>query len=178
MTGLLFGLSNVITLSLLHPLNKTPVQNWTFEKEPVIRIGRSTDNDVILYSAVVSRHHVEIHRTENGWEIKSLGTNGTYLDGKRITQVPAQNGLIIRLARSGPNIQIQMAEEKRNPLQELLESHARMAESFTTVESPSIETQPTGVSLSHPTGTVGPASDAESGSPTAGQLSNDQTHYS
>lgn len=105
----------MITLSLLHPLNKTPVQHWTFEKETVIRIGRSTDNDVVLYSAVVSRHHVEMRLAESGWEIINLGTNGTYLEGKRITQVPAQDGIVIRLARSGPNIQIHMGDSAPKP---------------------------------------------------------------
>lgn len=104
----------MITLSLLHPINKTPVQNWTFETESVIRIGRSTDNDVILYSAVVSRHHVELRQTEQGWLVMSLGTNGTYLEGKRIEQVPVEDGLIIRLARSGPNIQINLAQQDRS----------------------------------------------------------------
>lgn len=101
----------MITLSLLHPLNKTPVQHWTFEQEPVIRIGRSTDNDVILYSAVVSRHHVEICKVDNGWDVRNIGTNGTYLNGKRINQVHAEDGLVIRLARSGPNIQINLAQQ-------------------------------------------------------------------
>jgi len=110
----------VITLSLLHPLHKTPVQHWTFEVEPVIRIGRSSDNDVILYSAVVSRHHVEIYRTQDGWEIKSLGTNGTYLEGKRITQAPVEDGIVIRLARSGPNIQIHTSPEQSSALKALL----------------------------------------------------------
>ncbi|MBD1916386.1 MULTISPECIES: FHA domain-containing protein [Cyanophyceae] len=110
----------MITLSLLHPLHKTPVQSWSFDQESVIRIGRSTDNNVVLYSAVVSRHHVEIHRTEAGWAVKSIGTNGTYLDGRRITEVAVEDGLVIRLARSGPNIQIHMSEEKRDPLKELL----------------------------------------------------------
>ncbi len=110
----------MITLSLLHPLHKTPVQSWSFDQESVIRIGRSTDNNVVLYSAVVSRHHVEVHRTDNGWAVKSIGTNGTYLDGRRITEVPVEDGIIIRLARSGPNIQIHMSEEKRDPLKELL----------------------------------------------------------
>ncbi|MEO1123010.1 MAG: FHA domain-containing protein [Cyanobacteria bacterium J06639_16] len=103
----------MITLSLLHPLNKTPLQHWTFEKESTICIGRSTDNDVILYSAVVSRHHVELRPTERGWDVVSIGTNGTYLEGKRITQVPAEDGIVIRLARSGPNIQIRLGAEGR-----------------------------------------------------------------
>lgn len=115
----------MITLSLLHPLHKTPVQHWSFDQEPVIRVGRSSDNNVILYSAVVSRHHVEIHRTDHGWRVKSLGTNGTYLDGKRIDEIPVEDGIIIRLARSGPNIQIHTTTEKRDPLQELLSGRRR-----------------------------------------------------
>ncbi|NEO09856.1 MAG: FHA domain-containing protein [Moorea sp. SIO1F2] len=100
-----------ITLTLLHPLQSVPVQSWPFETESVIRIGRSTDNHVILYSAVVSRHHVELRRNPNGWEIISLGANGTYMDGKRITQMPVIHGMIIRLASSGPKIQIHINRE-------------------------------------------------------------------
>ncbi len=103
----------MITLTLLHPVQATPVQSWTFEQESVLRIGRATDNHVILYSAVVSRHHVELrHRPPNTWEIVSLGANGTYLEGKQITQVPVMNGTIIRLARSGPNLQIHFDVEQ------------------------------------------------------------------
>lgn len=98
----------MITLTLLHPLQSVPVQSWTFEPESVIRVGRSTDNHVILYSAVVSRHHVELRRNGSEWEVVSLGANGTYLDGKRITQVPVVDGMIIRLASSGPQIQIRI----------------------------------------------------------------------
>ena len=101
----------MITLTLLHPLQSVPVQSWTFEPESVIRIGRSTDNEVILYSAVVSRHHVEIRRNVSGWEIVSLGANGTYIDGKRITQMPDEDGMIVRLASSGPKIQIHIEGE-------------------------------------------------------------------
>ncbi|MEB3291128.1 MAG: FHA domain-containing protein [Leptolyngbya sp.] len=115
----------MITLSLLHPLHKTPVQHWTFDHEAVIRVGRSSDNHVILYSAVVSRHHVEVLRTDQGWHIKNIGTNGTYLDGKRIDEVPVEDGIIIRLARSGPNIQIHTTPEKRDPLKDLLNSRRR-----------------------------------------------------
>lgn len=101
----------MITLSLLHPIKQIPVQVWTFDNESVIRIGRSTDNHVILYSAVVSRHHVELRRTVNTWELVNLGTNGTYLDGKRISQGVVSDGTVIRLARSGPNIKIRLGTE-------------------------------------------------------------------
>jgi serine/threonine protein kinase len=98
----------VITLTLLHPVQLTPIQHWTFDESEIVRIGRSTENQVVLYSAVVSRYHAEIRRANSAWEIVSLGANGTYLDGKRITQVPVRDGMIIRLARSGPNLQIHL----------------------------------------------------------------------
>ena len=102
----------MITLILLNPIQSLPSQRWTFEPESVIRIGRSTDNDVVLYSAVVSRHHVELRRNDGSeWEIISLGANGTYVDGKPITKMPVEDGMIFRLASSGPKIQIRVGEE-------------------------------------------------------------------
>ncbi len=117
----------MITLSLLHPQNETSVQHWTFEEESVIRIGRSTDNNVVLYSAVVSRHHVEIRRSTTGWDVVNLGTNGTYLDGKRVTQVPVTDGIVIRLARSGPNIQISVGEDSHEAMQALMRLKSEVA---------------------------------------------------
>ncbi|MGA9380462.1 MAG: FHA domain-containing protein [Phormidium sp.] len=98
----------MITLNLLHPLQSIPIQSWTFEEESLIRIGRATDNDVILYSAVVSRYHVELRRHGSSWEVINLGANGTYLEGKRIAEAPIRDGAMIRLARSGPQIQIHL----------------------------------------------------------------------
>ncbi|HHP7245542.1 MAG TPA: protein kinase domain-containing protein [Elainellaceae cyanobacterium] len=128
----------MITLLLLHPLKRTPVQVWPFENEPVIRIGRSTDNQVILYSAVVSRHHVELRQVGGGWEVENLGTNGTYLDGKRITKVPVADGAIIRLARSGPNIQIRIGSEALQDLPENLQGDRMMSQRF---DAPPTETE-------------------------------------
>ena len=124
------ALNNVITLSLLHPIDKTPVQSWTFEEEPVVRIGRSVSNDVVLYSAVVSRHHVELRHGETGWEIHNIGTNGTYLAGQRIECRPVQDGLVIRLARSGPNIQINVTPQTKD----ISSIHALMAKRQQTAE--------------------------------------------
>ncbi len=124
------ALNNVITLSLLHPVDKTPVQSWSFEEEPVVRIGRSVSNDVVLYSAVVSRHHVELRQSESGWEIHSIGTNGTYLAGQRIDRRPVQDGLVIRLARSGPNLQINVITQAKG----MSSIHALIAKQQQTAE--------------------------------------------
>jgi pSer/pThr/pTyr-binding forkhead associated (FHA) protein len=98
----------VITLTLLHPTQSVSVQTWSFESETVVRIGRATDNDVIIYSAVVSRHHVELWNNPSGWEIINFGANGTYLNDQPITQIPIVDGMIVRLGNSGPRIQLKM----------------------------------------------------------------------
>lgn len=102
----------MITLTLLHPVQSTPVQNWTFEHEPVIRVGRASDNHVILYSAVVSRYHTELRQTGVLWEVVSLGSNGTFLDGEQVDQALLVDGAVIRLARSGPNIRVNLGPVK------------------------------------------------------------------
>ena len=102
----------MITLTLLLPGKAIPVQNWTFETESVVKIGRAVDNDVVLYSAVVSRHHLEIRRGSSGWEAVNVGANGTYLNGQAITTVSVIDGMVFRLATSGPKIQINIQPEE------------------------------------------------------------------
>jgi pSer/pThr/pTyr-binding forkhead associated (FHA) protein len=94
----------VITLTLLHPLQSIPVRSWVFNEDNVIRIGRSLKNDVVLYSAVVSRYHVEICHQGKDWVVVNLGTNGTYLNGQAVQQIPLVDGQVIHLAISGPKI--------------------------------------------------------------------------
>ncbi|HEY9836207.1 MAG TPA: FHA domain-containing protein [Vampirovibrionales bacterium] len=114
----------MITLTLLHPIKSTPIQSWKFENESVIRIGRATDNNVVLYSAVVSRHHVELRRSGLQWKIINLGTNGTYLKGSPITQVTAEDGVIFSLARSGPQIQIHLSKYQSKIASDLQKSES------------------------------------------------------
>ncbi|MGL5836740.1 MAG: FHA domain-containing protein [Waterburya sp.] len=102
----------MITLTLLHPLQSVAVQSWEFKDEPSIKIGRATDNEVVLYSAVVSRHHVEIRKSGNGgWEVINIGSNGTYIDGERVEQTAALDGMIVRLAKSGPKILLKIESD-------------------------------------------------------------------
>ena len=99
---------------VLNLLNSIPVQSWTFSQEDVVRIGRATDNNAILYSAVVSRHHAELRWSEadDGWMLVNMSPNGTYIDGEAIKTVAVSDGTIIRLATSGPRIQIKVTQAK------------------------------------------------------------------
>ena len=100
----------MITLTLLHPIKSIPVQKWQFQTNSVIRVGRANDNDVVLYSAVVSRYHVQIKPLENNWCLANLGSNGTFINGQKIKKIILKNGMVIRLASSGPKILINLQE--------------------------------------------------------------------
>jgi pSer/pThr/pTyr-binding forkhead associated (FHA) protein len=94
------------------------MQTWKFADEPVIRIGRASDNNVILYSSVVSRHHAELRQNSHGWQVVSLGTNGTYLNEKRIDAADIVDGSIIRIASSGPKLQVRITNDQIESLRE------------------------------------------------------------
>ena len=54
---------------------------------PAVRIGRALDNDVVLGDLLVSRHHAELRRSGEQWELVDLGSaNGTYVNGVRIAR--------------------------------------------------------------------------------------------
>jgi len=105
-----FNTGNVITLTLLHPRPSIPVRSWTFEEDTVVRIGRSLKNQVVLYSSVVSRFHVELRRVGRIWKAINLGTNGTYIDGLPIVEEAIADGQIIHLAISGPQIRFNLGQ--------------------------------------------------------------------
>lgn len=52
---------------------------------PSIRIGRNADNDIVLPSEEVSRHHATIQFGPDRWSVTDLGgINGTWLDKRRL----------------------------------------------------------------------------------------------
>lgn len=113
----------MITLTLLHPLKSVAVQKWRFEPNSVIKIGRANDNNVILYSAVVSRHHLEIRSRGTDWVLINVGANGTFVNGKKINKVLVKDGMIFRVASSGPKIMIKLKddeEEKEEKIEDAL----------------------------------------------------------
>ncbi len=101
----------MLSAIVLNLLNSIPMQSWTFVSEEVISIGRATDNNVVLFSAVVSRHHAELRWSDadKAWQMVNISANGTYLNGEPIKTILVEDGMIVRLATSGPKIQIKFA---------------------------------------------------------------------
>lgn len=53
--------------------------------QPVVTIGRGPDNDMVLPTDGVSRHHARLQATQTGWSVVDLGgVNGTFIDGRRL----------------------------------------------------------------------------------------------
>ena len=54
-----------------------------------LTIGRSTDSSVVIRDDYTSTHHARLMVWDNEWVIQDLdSTNGTFLDGKRVTTPP------------------------------------------------------------------------------------------
>src|SRR3990170_204331 len=64
-----------------------------------IRIGRSKEADLLLPDPSVSRIHARIFRVGEQYFLSDTSRNGTYVDGKRISQVQLESGLSFRIGQ-------------------------------------------------------------------------------
>ncbi|PZV10423.1 MAG: serine/threonine protein kinase [Leptolyngbya sp.] len=96
-----------VVLTLLHPQDRTPLRQWQFDHETIIRVGRAPTNQVVLSEAVVSRQHLELRQLEADqasarWQLINLSNNGTFVEGEAIVQELLVNDTLIQLAQNGP----------------------------------------------------------------------------
>jgi len=70
----------------------------------ITHVGRSPENDVVISEAVmVSARHLEIRREGDKYRIADLNsTNGTYLNGQRVSEALLEPPCMIRLGSDGP----------------------------------------------------------------------------
>src|SRR5687767_12370121 len=71
----------------------------TFELKPeVTTVGRVPDNAFQIPEASVSSHHCEVQLRGNDLFVRDLGsTNGTFINGEKITEGVVKPGQILRL---------------------------------------------------------------------------------
>lgn len=75
-------------------------------RDQVIRIGRGPQNDVVIAdTAKVSVRHCEIRREGSFFRVYDLNsTNGTYVNGERVTEATLESSCSIRLGADGPEL--------------------------------------------------------------------------
>lgn len=62
-------------------------------RRPILSVGRALDNDIVLDTAEVSRHHARFEYRDSGFSIVDLGsTNGTLLNGTRVSDTRLSDG--------------------------------------------------------------------------------------
>lgn len=69
-------------------------------RKPAVTLGRAIQNDIVLSNSSVSGRHAELHRTRaGGFRLSDLGsTNGTLVNGARITAVDLKDGDLVEIA--------------------------------------------------------------------------------
>jgi len=73
---------------------------------PLISIGRGGENDLILDDAQVSRHHAQLTLHQGAYSLTDMGsTNGSYVNGQRISEIALGPGDIIEVG--GTRIEFQ-----------------------------------------------------------------------
>lgn len=76
-------------------------------------IGRAPECDIRLADKLVSRLHVEFNHdpAQDKWTLKSLGRNGTIVNGNSVTEIDAKDRMIFQLGPSGPRFQLLLTQE-------------------------------------------------------------------
>jgi serine/threonine-protein kinase len=108
----------MVILTLLHPQQRTPLKQWVFEHEPLIKVGRAAENHVVLDDLLVSRFHLELRSInlpapqatsppDAGWHLVNRSSNGTFVNGYPITQGVIADDIVIQLAQGGPLLRFQ-----------------------------------------------------------------------
>lgn len=96
-----------------------------------IRVGRAPDNDVVIDGpdcAMVSLNHVELTRDGDTWRVHDLGsTNGTWLNGERVTDAEAAPPAVLRLGSQGPELALVVEEAAPAGLDRTIEIPAEIA---------------------------------------------------
>lgn len=86
----------------------------------VTRVGRNPDNDIVIggpEAAVVSLYHLEIAKERTGCRVRDLGsTNGTYLNGERISAAELRAHEVIQLGNEGPEFAFVVEEARQSEL--------------------------------------------------------------
>src|SRR4030095_7093944 len=80
-------------------------------ESPRFTIGRGTENSLCIPATVVSRSHAELIRVGSDYLLRDLGsTNGSFVNGVRITEQMLNDGDLLRFGANGPEMSFRLIE--------------------------------------------------------------------
>lgn len=83
----------------------------------VVRIGRSTDNDIVIDCPSVSSHHCEMKRIDGGYILEDKdSTNGIKADDARMEIIDLENGLDILVGDAA--LDFELTDKEKDTLSE------------------------------------------------------------
>ena len=82
-------------------------QTHAFQPGQSARIGRATDNDVVLGDPAVSRKHAQLSWTPDGWVFENVGQAPTFVGGQSVTRVAVSQAVELTLGSAhGPVLRL------------------------------------------------------------------------
>ena len=85
-------------------------RNYTFAPGATVRIGRSSENDIVVNDPTVSRRHAQLSWEASGWVWKNAGQAPTFLAGQPVAQFAVGQQVAVNLASpQGPVLQLGIA---------------------------------------------------------------------
>jgi RsiW-degrading membrane proteinase PrsW (M82 family) len=87
-------------------------QNFTFAPGTIVRIGRSSENDVVVNDPTVSRRHAQLAWEASGWIWQNSGQAPTFLAGQPVAQFAVGQQVDVNLAApQGPALRLATSAE-------------------------------------------------------------------
>ena len=85
-------------------------RNYTFAPGAVVRIGRSSENDIVVNDPTVSRRHAQLSWEAAGWVWQNAGQAPTFLAGQPVAQFAVGQQVDVCLAApQGPALRLESA---------------------------------------------------------------------
>ena len=109
----------MVSLSLINQDNYQIIKQWHFYHHKIIRIGRVSDNDVVLAEfPQISRYHLELTKIDNrnNWEAVNIGTNKTFLNGIEFQRTLLPNNALISICQYGALLKFSLSSKLNHNL--------------------------------------------------------------
>lgn len=104
------GMPGKISVHLLDSVTGQSIQIWNFEGSPLIRIGRSEENHIVITDPSVSRFHAELQYLGQSWQVVNFGKNGVLVGGRTASPTRIEDRTTFRLGSAGPLLRFDSCE--------------------------------------------------------------------